>query len=146
MEAVKRENEMEEALRASGWRITRQRRAILKYLSATDVHPSAARVFEEAKKHCPHLSLATVYNTLEALVERGMIKVIEFQAKDNRHETNLRPHINLVCTLCGRIQDFECDLAIQADLVREEFGFQIQDYRMEYHGICEACRTSGPLS
>ena len=132
---------MEEALRAAGYRLTRQRKAILNYLATTDAHPSAQQVFQEAKKDHPGLSLATVYNTLETLARVGLIRILDFQAMDNRHETNLVPHINLICTECGKIQDFEEGSTIHAGEVKEKFGFQVEDFRLEYYGVCSVCRT-----
>ena len=131
---------MEKALRAAGYRLTRQRKAILNYLTTTDAHPSAQQVFQEAKKDHPGLSLATVYNTLETLARVGLIKILDFQAMDNRHETNLVPHINLICTSCGKIQDFEQGSTIRASEVKQKFGFQIENFRLEYYGICSECR------
>ena len=131
---------MEKALRAAGYRLTRQRKAILNVLAATDAHPSAQQVFQEAKKDHPGLSLATVYNTLETLARMGLIKILDFQAMDNRHETNLVPHINLICTSCGKIQDFEQGSTIRASEVKQKFGFQIENFRLEYYGICSECR------
>lgn len=132
---------MEKALRAAGYRLTRQREAILNYLATTDDHPSAQKILHEAKKGYPGLSLATVYNTLETLARMGLIKILDFQAMENRHETNLIPHINLICTFCGKIQDFEEGSTIHADEVKQRFGFQVEDFRLEYYGICSACRA-----
>ena len=132
---------MEEALRAAGHRITRQRKAILNYLATTHAHPSAQQVFQEAKKDHPGLSLATVYNTLETLARMGLIKILDFQAMDNRHETNLVPHINLICTSCGKIQDFEKASTIHVGKVKEEFGFEVEGFRLEYYGMCSECRA-----
>ena len=130
---------MEGAIRAAGYRITPQRKAILDYLTSTACHPSAHQVFQEAKKNYQGLSLATVYNTLETLLEMGQIKVMDFGAMDNRHEINLTPHINLMCTRCGKIEDFEAGSPVYAEKAKERAGFEVQDYRMEYYGICEAC-------
>ena len=132
---------MEKALRAAGRRLTRQRKAILDFLSSTDSHPSARQVYQEAEKNCPGLSLATVYNTLDTLVKVGILKVLDFDSTDNRHETNLTPHINLICTLCGKIQDFEEGSAPQTERVRADAGFEVQDCRMEYYGTCAECRA-----
>ena len=135
------QNHMEEALRAVGCRITRQRKAIVDYLACTDAHPSANQVYEEAKKHCPGLSLATVYNTLETLIKMGLIKAMEFQAVNNRHETNLTPHINLICTVCGKIQDLEDGVTIHLKKADERADFEVRDYRLEYYGLCADCRS-----
>ena len=132
---------MAEALRAGGFRITQQRKAILKVLASTDAHPSARQVFKEARKEYPGISLATVYNTLDTLVKRGLIKVMDYQYMDNRHETNLDPHINLICTECGKIQDFGKGLTIPKEKVKKSLGFEVQEYRMEYYGLCADCRA-----
>jgi Fe2+ or Zn2+ uptake regulation protein len=66
---------------------------------------------------------------------------MDFQAADNRHETNLHPHINLICTVCGKIQDFEVAPPVHMGSVKEKLGFEVQDYRMEYYGVCATCRV-----
>jgi len=133
---------MEKSLRAAGCRLTRQRRAILDFLTSTDSHPSARQVFQKAEKNCPGLSLATVYNTLDTLVKVGILKVLDFDSMDNRHETNLALHINLICTLCGKIQDFEEGSTLYTERVKKQAGFEVRDYRMEYYGICSECRAA----
>lgn len=71
----------------------------------------------------------------------GLIKILDFQAMDNRHETNLDPHINLICTICGNIHDFEEGSTIHISKVKERFGFEVEDFRLEYYGICSHCRA-----
>jgi Fur family peroxide stress response transcriptional regulator len=66
---------------------------------------------------------------------------MEFETMDNRHETNLVPHINLVCKICGKIQDFEEGVVVYTDDVEEKFDFEVEDYRMEYYGVCAECRS-----
>jgi Fur family transcriptional regulator, peroxide stress response regulator len=136
---------MEQALRAAGCRITRQRSAILEYLAAMDAHPSARQVYGEVKGTVPDVSLATVYNTLGKLARMRLIKLIDFEASDNRYDKDPEPHVNLICTVCGRIQDFERGLPVALEAVRVQAGFEVQDVRMEYYGKCAECRTrAGP--
>ncbi len=92
------------------------------------------------------MSLATVYNTLATLVELGLLKELEFEAEDNRYDTNVSPHINLVCTSCGEISDFERRPPVSSDEIRKALGFETTGIRMEYQGICARCRseTRGP--
>ena len=131
---------MEKALRTAGYRITGQRKAILDYLVSTLEHPGAYKIFEEVKKVQPGLSLATVYNTLQVLTTNGLIKMLTFK-EDNRYEANLSFHINLLCTSCGRIQDFEAGRHMSPEEVRERIGFEVMTYRMEYHGLCSECKA-----
>lgn len=133
-----RENVIREFKR-SGIRLTPQRRAILDYLAATDIHPRAHQIFREVQRTHPEISLATVYNTLKRLVDLGLLKMLEVEP-DNRYETNLAQHINLICDICGKIQDMDGGLSINSEEVLHRFGFQVFDSRLEYHGVCSACR------
>ena len=140
LKPVLKRQEMEQALRKAGYRITAQREAILDHLVSTLDHPGAYKIFEEVKKVQPRLSLATVYNTLQVLTQNGLIKMLTFR-EDNRYEANLSFHINLICTSCGRIQDFEAERQMSPDEVREKIGFEVMTYRMEYHGVCSECKA-----
>ncbi len=126
-------------LQRAGIRLTPQRRAILDYLASTDVHPHAQQIFQEVQKIHPDISLATVYNTLKKLVHLGFLKMLEVEP-DNRYETNLSQHINLICDICGKIRDMAGGLTVNSEEVLHRFGFQVLDSRMEYHGVCSACR------
>ena len=140
MEPTQKRQEMEQALRTAGYRITGQRKSILDYLVSTLEHPGAYKIFEEVKKVQPSLSLATVYNTLHVLTVNGLINMLTFR-EDNRYEANLSYHINLICTSCGRIQDFEAGTHLSPEEVREKIGFEVMTYRMEYHGLCSECKA-----
>jgi|WetSurMetagenome_2_1015567.scaffolds.fasta_scaffold55710_2 Fur family transcriptional regulator, peroxide stress response regulator len=126
-------------IKRSGIRLTPQRRAILDYLASTDLHPNAQQIFHEVQKAHPDISLATIYNTLKRLVELGLLKMLEVEP-DNRYETNLAQHINLICDICGKIQDMDGGLSINSEEVLHRCGFQVRDSRLEYHGVCSNCR------
>jgi Fur family peroxide stress response transcriptional regulator len=132
--------EIAAAIHASGRRLTRQRQAIIEYLARRVDHPSARQVFTAVRAGDSRISLATIYNTLSTLVELGFIKEIEFEAEDNRYDTNVSPHINLVCSMCGSITDFDRKPPVSADEIRATFGFDTTGIRMEYHGMCASCR------
>ncbi len=131
---------MQNALRAAGSRISSQRRAIVEYLSSCVSHPSARQIFHEVRKKQPDLSLATVYNTLGVLARMGLIKVMQFDSSDNRYEPNTAPHINLICVSCGTIEDLELEIQIHPEEIKAEIGFEVQDSRLEYYGLCAHCR------
>ncbi len=132
---------MERALRAAGSRISSQRRAIIEYLASATSHPSARQIFHEVRKNHPNLSLATVYNTLGVLIRMSLIKVMQFDVTDNRYEPNVTPHINLICTSCGRIEDLEQGVPVQPEEIREKVGFEVLDSRLEYYGLCAKCKA-----
>ena len=110
-------------------------------LEANTRHPSAKNIFEALKEGNSDISLATVYNTLGVLHRSKLIKVIEFEGKENRYDTNIEPHINLICIECGSISDLEEGCPNSPERVLEELGFDVTDYRMEYYGVCSRCRA-----
>ena len=129
-----------EAFRLAGYRLTAQRERIFDYLASLDgIHPSARQVYSDLKEQNAEISVATVYNTLGALVRLGAIKVIEFESLDNRYELNVEPHINLICTSCGDIRDFHTGALIHAGCAMEEMNFSVGDFRLEYYGRCTGC-------
>jgi len=115
--------------------------AIIDYLEARDDHPSARQIFAEVKAGEAQISLATVYNTVATLVELGFLEELEFEAEDNRYDTNVSPHINLVCTACGVISDFDRKPPVSTDEIRRSCGFETTGIRMEYQGVCASCRS-----
>jgi Fe2+ or Zn2+ uptake regulation protein len=113
---------------------------IFTYLASLDgIHPSARQIYEDLKGQGAEISVATVYNTLGALVRLGAIKVIEFESLDNRYELNVEPHINLICTSCGDIRDFHTGALIHAGCAMDEMNFSVGDFRLEYYGRCTGC-------
>ena len=132
---------MEEVLRRANYRLTPHRRAIVAYLASNVHHPSARMIYETLRTSHPGLSLATVYNTLGILVRLGQIKVLEF-GLENRHEMNLKLHINLICTVCGEIQDLEEGLPASSEAILSDQGFLVLDHRLEFYGVCSKCRDS----
>ena len=129
-----------EELKNAGHRITKHRRAIIDVLAEREDHPSVRQIFSKIKLKDSGISLATVYNTLNLLVEMNLLKEIDFEETDNRYDTNLSPHLNLVCTICGSITDFEHELPVPAELIRVQKGFIAKEYRLEYRGICHRCQ------
>jgi Fe2+ or Zn2+ uptake regulation protein len=128
------------ALNSVGLRITRQRQVIIDYLAGRHDHPSARQIFRDLTQSEARPSLATVYNTLAILVELGVIAEMEFEATDNRYDTNLAPHLNLVCTVCGSIEDVDGEPPVGAAELRRQTGFETTAYRLECRGICARCQ------
>jgi Fur family peroxide stress response transcriptional regulator len=132
-------DQMVKALKDARYRITRQRMSIIKFIAERPDHPNAQQIHREINTGERGISLATIYNTLKTLVENNLIKEIDFEDNDNRYDTNLEPHINLVCTVCGSISDYNLDLPISPDEIKIQKGFITTDFRIEYRGVCTQC-------
>ncbi len=131
-------------LKEKGLRITPQRLAIIEVLAAMrDLHPSAGAVYREAKEIRKSLSLSTTYATLNQLSAVGIIKTLEFDTAENRYEANIEQHINLICSGCGKIVDYEVSAPVDPGEVEIRTGFSVTDTRLEYYGYCKECRKKG---
>jgi Fur family peroxide stress response transcriptional regulator len=130
------------SLKQAGLRITSQRVAICRMLGETHSHPTAAVIYEEIHKQYPSLSLATVYNTLDALVGLGMVNVLGAAGDGRVHfDADTNPHINLACTSCHRIFDLPSDeLANMESVISLRSGFKLRGARIMYYGLCPDCQ------
>ena len=131
-------------LKRAGMCLTPQRIAICKYLSESNAHPTAALIFEQIRAQYPSLSLMTVYNTLNTLVDLGAVNALGDAGDDNVHyDGNASPHINLACISCHKIVDIDSPKV--ADLDAEVNGtsdFKVLGSRMLYYGLCPDCQKS----
>lgn len=79
-------------LTESGLRPTPQRETVFQVLLEKRDHPTADEVFARVKDAMPTISLATVYNCLEALVQHGLVRAVNFERAPTRYCPNLHPH------------------------------------------------------
>lgn len=97
------ENEILEEI--SGLRMTRQRQEVYRTLQQERNHPTANEVFMRVKDRLPNISLATVYNCLETLVQHGIIRQVNFHRESSRYCPNLREHGHFHDSNTGVIHD-----------------------------------------
>jgi len=128
-----------DGMKKAGLKLTSQRLAIIDILAGTRSHPSAAALYDLAKKKAPTVSLSTVYLTLDVLKRAGLIKELEFNNRDSRYEGNVSDHLNLVCRKCGAIEDFPAAPPVPAPRVEKRTGFKVSGARLEYYGYCRSC-------
>jgi len=127
-------------LREKGYRLTPQRREIIKMIAHDRSHPGATDIFARVRKTAPEMSMSTVYYTLEMLKKEGLLRELEFYDRDNRYDITVADHINLICKKCGKIEDFPGDVPFSSEMVKEKTGFQPVAMRYEYYGYCKECR------
>lgn len=132
-------------LRAEGYRLTPQRRAILKALIGNQNHPSVEELYQSVRPQYPQLSLATVYNLVNLLKERGdIIEVKQGDAEAHYDGFATDPHPHLICIKCGAIMDVELfDAEWFVDIEQEvvqETGYHIIDHTISFLGVCPGCQ------
>jgi len=127
------------ALRARGARPTRQRRAIFSALSERLDHPTAEALYRGVRRRVPGLSLATVYTTLEVLVEAGLAG--RFIGADGvaHYDARTDAHDHRRCLGCGRIDDLDRHGQNERIPMQPSADFQPMGYRIEVTGYCAGC-------
>lgn len=133
------------AVEQSGRRVTPQRVAVMEALLAHGGHPTPLEVRERVQQKNPSISQATVYNTMTLLAELDLIRKLDIADDEHAHyDADVTPHVNVVCTQCGQIDDVHTDtLEALLGLVASRSGYQIAPGGVTMHGLCAACRTFG---
>ena len=127
-------------LKEKGLKITPQRLAIIDALVENcHVHPGTTMIFNESRKKAGRVSLSTVYATLKEFSENGLIKQLQFDRMENRYDSNLSDHVNLICKRCGKIVDYPIPAPLEPRDIARKSGFVVTDTRMEFHGYCGDC-------
>jgi Fur family transcriptional regulator, ferric uptake regulator len=135
--------ELEELLRARGFRMTPQRHAIMHILKASNQHLSPAQVYEEAQKTVSGITKATVYRTLEFLAEAGVLQPALNGYRHLVYEIAGHEHHHIICNSCGATFGVEHDLL--QDLFEEleaRSGYQMSVNHLSFFGLCPKCKSN----
>ena len=122
--------------------LTRQRKVVLDVVQAGDTHPTAAEVFEAARKLMPGISFATVYNSLRYLKQEGLVREVAFGSGASRYDRETDRHDHAICSTCGTLVDF--DLPGTVELIRaaaRASRFKPESVHLTLVGLCERCRV-----
>ncbi len=98
-----------------GVRMTKQRKEVYRLLLEKKDHPTAHDIFISLQERMPSISLATVYNCLETLVEHEVLQQVNFDREPSRYCANLKEHGHFLDEKTGKIQDvaFKKDVNIK---------------------------------
>ncbi len=123
-----------------GLRMTDQRRAVYDTLMAQADHPTAVEVFMRVKGRMPNISLATVYNCLETLVECHLIRHVHHDREPSRYCANLAEHAHLFCEGCGSVTDLPLRARRRVEDVWEMPENAVVAQRdVSFRGYCPKC-------
>jgi Fur family peroxide stress response transcriptional regulator len=129
-------------LKEKGVRFTPQRQAILEFLLDTNSHPTADEIYHHVKAKFPGVSLGTIYNTLNMLKEHGHILELSYGDMSSRFDGNASNHYHVVCTECGKVDDYHRPLLEMEQEVEGKTGYQVHGHRIEFYGVCPECMKS----
>jgi Fur family ferric uptake transcriptional regulator len=138
--------ELEQMLRGADLRVTRPRMAVLTALHEHS-HADTGTVIEATRRDLDSVSVQAVYDVLQALTEKGLIRRIEPPGSLARYETRVGDnHHHVVCRSCGAIADVACAVGPAPCLeASETHGFEIDEAEVVYWGRCPDClAAAGP--
>ena len=119
----------------AGLRMTKQRREVYSVLLHDRDHPTANEVFRRVQEGMPTISLATVYNCLDALVDHGLVNQVNFDREPSRFCVNLAPHVHFHDEETGVIHDITfkkgCEIT---DLLELPRGTKVTDLELTIRG------------
>ena len=140
------EHEFVDYLKQRGFKVTQQRLAILEAVFGTHDHFSAEQLHRQLSETGTKVSLATVYRTVNVLVEGGFLEALDVGGGQLLYEHVLghHHHDHLVCVGCGKIVEFVSD---EIERLQEEEakkkGFRITHHSLRIFGHCESCQEQG---
>jgi Fur family ferric uptake transcriptional regulator len=135
-------------LTAAGERVTRQRLLVANALAGSGRQLTAEQLYRSLRRQVPGIGRATVFRTLETLVDAGVARRLELDGHVYAYVACLpEHHHHLACTRCGRVE--EIDEAYVTPIARRlaaDLGFEIDDARLDFYGRCAACRVEDAAS
>jgi Fur family ferric uptake transcriptional regulator len=135
--------EIGEHVRASGKRMTIQRRLVLEALERAKHHTTAEEIAAKIRAKHPQIDPSTVYRNLESLEELGYVTHTHFEDRVTRwHLADAHRHGHLVCRQCGA--EVEVPMSLLEPLARRlraEHGFQADLAHSAVVGICRTCAS-----
>jgi len=127
---------LNQRLASRGFRFTPQRQRVYQVLLEKRDHPTAEEVFMRAKRDMPDISMATVYNCLDALVQCNVVRQVTLERGAARFCPNMREHCHFYCDHCEDVFDIELPAQPGLQLPR---GFKAKRFDIAIHGRCPAC-------
>ena len=138
-----------EQLKKKGYKFTPQRKAILEAIQERPgEHLSTEEIYDLVKVNFPEIGLATVYRTVQLLVELDILSklnlddgYVRYELSD--HNEDQHHHHHLICTECGKIIEVKEDMldAIEAQ-IELKYSFLIKDHKLKFFGLCDTCQQN----
>jgi Fe2+ or Zn2+ uptake regulation protein len=133
-------SDLNDRLASCGFRFTPQREQVYSVLLDKRDHPTAEQVFIRAKARMPEISMATVYNCLDALVECGLVRQVTLDRGATHFCPNMTEHYHFHCVRCHGVFDMQLPPESQWPFMPK--GFEVEKLDIAIHGRCPDCSKS----
>ena len=128
-------------LRQAGYKLTAPRLAVIEVIETSQKHLNHSETLKRGRAIHPALSRATVYRTLDILIDLGVLRPVHLGDGDTRFARVDGGHHHLVCLSCGAAIHFdECLVEELKQELSERLNFKIQSHLLELYGLCKECQ------
>ena len=125
--------------------VTRQRDQIASVVLSADGHLTVDEIERILRDRNVRVGTATVYRTLDVLVQAGVARAHNFGERFKRYEpapAQEQHHEHLICERCGKVMEFTNErLERMIPIIADEHSFQVRRHRLELYGLCRECRA-----
>ena len=128
--------------REAGLSVTHQRLAIFEaVMDNCNRHPSAEVIYQSVSERYPTISFNTIYKNLETFEELGIVMKVNPLYNEARYDVDVEPHHHLICRKCKKIVDVhDEDLDGVPSPVETRNGFQVENWTVQFTGVCAECQ------
>ena len=130
-------------LRRTGLKYTPQREAVLEEIVKDNGHRECEEIYLALRQKGSHVSRATVYRTMEILLENKFVRMMDIGDGRARYESkvNRSHHDHLICTSCGKIVEFlDHEVEDIQEKIAKRYHYKLQRHIHQLFGLCNKCR------
>ena len=136
----KQADKIVEILKSKGLRVTPQRFAVYSNLLNRQDHPTAEQILISLNQDGPTSSQATIYSSLQALRDVGLVREVLLDEGVCRYDANIAPHHHFQCNKCGKIEDIAWEQVEGISFKGLRPGLTVESYELTIRGICDCCQ------
>ena len=138
---MKELEKLELVLREKGYKLTEQRRLIIKAFVESSGHHTAQEVFDLVKGKCKDINFSTIYRNLELLSTLELINKLQLESGISHYElSGMVHHHHIICKKCGEMREIDiCPYASLGDEQLKALDFKVTDHKFELYGYCSKC-------